>query len=193
MPESTKLIVIFIASLLLAYTSSYAQEGLPNKIRGYSLHRSDISVVLLTHGELRPAENRGVLVTIDKPTFSGIGLTGATISVTGSVEAFDQDGDIDFVMFRDFTVNGVPVQIAEYTDKLRLRKGQPFRISRPVMIKANPLALARALASNGARSGDKWRVSGTALIFGRFKKFGFSFKRVIPVKVSVMIADPFQD
>ena len=42
-------------------------------------------------------------------------------------------------------------------------------------------------------SKGQWRVKGTAMVFGKFRKFGFSFKRVVPVKVDFYIPNPIRD
>jgi hypothetical protein len=35
-------------------------------------------------------------------------------------------------------------------------------------------------------------VTGTAFVFGKFKKFGFTFKRVVPVKIDLKFKNPLR-
>lgn len=37
---------------------------------------------------------------------------------------------------------------------------------------------------------DEWTVTGRVFVFGRFKKFGFDFKRVVPVEINLKIKNP---
>jgi hypothetical protein len=43
-------------------------------------------------------------------------------------------------------------------------------------------------------SGSKkeWIVTGRVFVFGKFRKLGFSFKRVVPVEVKLMINNPLR-
>jgi hypothetical protein len=37
-----------------------------------------------------------------------------------------------------------------------------------------------------------WPVTGRVYVFGRFKKFLFSFKRVVPVELSLTLPNPLK-
>jgi hypothetical protein len=39
---------------------------------------------------------------------------------------------------------------------------------------------------------DELQVTGTVFVFGKFKKMGFEFKRVIPVKIDLKIKNPLR-
>ena len=38
----------------------------------------------------------------------------------------------------------------------------------------------------------KWSVTGTVFVFGKFKKYGINFKRVVPIKIDLTIANPLK-
>ncbi len=42
-------------------------------------------------------------------------------------------------------------------------------------------------------SKSDWNVTGRVFVFGKFKKFGFTFKRVIPVDVRLTIKNPLAE
>ena len=52
--------------------------------------------------------------------------------------------------------------------------------------------MARAARRELIESKKEWQVTGTVFIFGKFKKFGFGFKRVVPVKINLKIDNPLK-
>jgi hypothetical protein len=42
-------------------------------------------------------------------------------------------------------------------------------------------------------SKDVWPVTGRVYVFGRFKKFLFSFKRVVPVELNLSLPNPMRN
>ena len=41
-----------------------------------------------------------------------------------------------------------------------------------------------------AETKKEWTITGRVFVFGKFKKLGFSFKRVIPVDINLTIKNP---
>jgi hypothetical protein len=41
-------------------------------------------------------------------------------------------------------------------------------------------------------SKEEWSVTGRVFVFGKFKKFGFNFKRVVPVEINIKIKNPLR-
>lgn len=161
----------------LLVEAAYAQPW-PATIRGYKVYdaklnlASDASVRLV---DLRIAE---------------AGFSGMTVDVDAEILSRKQGGKIDFVTFRDFKINGIPVEIEEYTHPFALKKGEPFLLPRSARIHVKtarvPFASIRSLRED-SRGLD---VTGTLFVFGKFKKFGFTFKRVVPVRVDMKMANP---
>jgi hypothetical protein len=180
--------VIFPALLVAVWASQIAvSQDLPGKIRGYRVHQTKVDVALLGPNDQASQLSPHILITIEKPKISKIGINGVRLAVSGQIESFRHEGQIEMVMFRDFTVNGVAVHIDDYLHGFRLRKSVPFRPSHPFFVNAGIFSLARAV---GRDSEENWVIRGTALVFGKFKRVGFSFKRVIPVKIDSTIRNP---
>src|SRR5262245_10928855 len=95
--------------LFLAFLSTAAQE-LPGKIRGYKVHRAEISL----HDSPELSNNGKSPVSrfrLGEPKLVDVSLTGITIEVTIEPAQVDAAGTIDFLTFKDFRVNGIPVDI----------------------------------------------------------------------------------
>lgn len=170
-----------------------ASQDLPGKIRGYSLYRTDIQTIVRMAGDPVPDSKHDLLITIDRPEISGMGLSGARFAVTGEIISTKHEGSIDLVMFRDFTVNGVPVTVEEHSQKFKLTRKHVTRLAKPVIVRAGPQSIARIASQQLRKADDRWRIEGTVLVFGKFRRFGFGFKRVIPIRVTAVIADPLLD
>jgi len=52
--------------------------------------------------------------------------------------------------------------------------------------------LPRAAYSEIVEHKSELSVTGTAFVFGKFKKMGFSFKRVVPIKIDIKVKNPLR-
>ena len=93
-------------------------------------------------------------------------------------------------MFRNFKVNGLDVEIEDYTNSFELSKSQPLALPKPVKIFLGSGQALKGALGELRDSKEEWTVTGTVFVFGRFKKWGFSVKRVVPVEVDVKIKNP---
>lgn len=184
-----KAVIVIAGVLVLAFVHGCLAQDLPSKIRGYKVHTTDISV---RHSDDKmPANgNREAVVAIGVPDVADYGLKGITLSVTGEIASMDQSGRIDFITFHDFKVNGIKVEIEEYHHAFTFKKGEPTRLPKPVRVFVGTLNLARAALNELLDRKKKWTVTGNVLAFGKYKKFGMHFKRVIPVRVDLAIPNP---
>ncbi len=180
-------VAFFILAVLCA--ASAAQE-LPNKIRGYKVHRTDLSVA----NDEASAEKRDASVYLEfgDPEFSDLGLDGVTFLVPGSLTAEGKSGKIEFLTFRDFTVNGLPVEIREYRDSFDFHNGEMVSLPKPLEITVSIPSAIRGAADEIDGGSPEWEVKGRIFVFGRFKKYGFSFKRVVPVDVAFRVPNPLK-
>jgi hypothetical protein len=182
---STTAISVF---LLLALTGAIAAQGLPKKIRGYKVHNAKIDV---ESGAAKPLPiGSDGAVSVGSPTLVDIGLSGVSLDVGGSFMAIGQSGTIDFLTFSDLSVNGIAVEADEYRNSFGFVKNEVTKLPSPIRIKIGTLNLARAAYREYVSSTDNWKVTGTVFAFGRFRKFGMSFKRVVPIKISLLIPNP---
>ena len=174
---------------MLALASfSYAQE-LPSSIRGYKVHR--VKVHVRSGGEQKGGEKEAT-VKIGQPRIIDIGLEGLTLEATAEISGLDQDGQVDSLTFNDVIVNGIPLRIEDYEQPFKLKKAVPVLLPVPVRGTVSSLNVAKAAYKEATASRDIWQVSGTVLVFGRFRKMGITFKRVIPVPIDLTIPNPLK-
>lgn len=163
---------------LIFVSSHAAQDSLPDEIRGYKVHRLK--------------ESPDVDVRFGEPKLIKVTPLGATFEVTAEMTIFDQKGKIDFLAFRDFRVNNLKVEIEEYTEFFEIEKNKTVRLKRPLRIFVNTSQSLKGGLTEVFRSQPEWRVTGKVFVFGKFKKLGFKFKRVVPVDVNLKIDNPIQ-
>ncbi len=94
--------------------------------------------------------------------------------------------------FRDFKVNGLDVEIEEYTNSFEFKKNQAIALPKPVKIFLGARQALKGALKEMRDSKEEWTVTGTVFVFGRFKKWGFSAKRVVPVEVNVKVKNPLK-
>lgn len=180
-----------ILMLLLAF-ANHAQD-LPDKIRGYKVYKAKIQVtasVDSTNSVTANTANGDAVVRIGTLRVIDVGLTGVTFEATADLGVIPQSGRIDFLDFHDFRVNGIAVEIDEYTNSFDVKKGVAIKLPKPVRGFVSSLNIAKAAYNELVESKPTWHVTGTAFVFGKFKKFGFKFKRVVPVKIELTVKNP---
>jgi hypothetical protein len=118
---------------------------------------------------------------------------GITMEVPVTVAAVKQGGRVDFLTFEDMVVNGTPVTIEDYMLPFDLPNKRAVLLPAPVRVFISaPRALLGALGEwNDSK--QEWPVTGRVYVFGRFKKFLFSFKRVVPVELSATLPNPLKN
>lgn len=173
--------------ILLVFSSSANGQNLPDKIRGYKVHK--IKLAFNNQDQTTPKET-DVLVKLGQPKISANGPLSMAIDVAAEFTAMRQSGKIDFVTFRDFRVNGIAVDVEEYTFGFTFKNNVRVSLSKPVRATIGVAGLAKAAYSELIESKKEWAVTGTVFVFGRFNKLGFRFKRVVPVKIDIKIKNP---
>jgi len=180
----------FVSIILLVFAPSIIKtQDLPAKIRGYRIHKANISV--LTVNEPSLAKNAPeARVTIGDPSVSDISLTGLTLEVPAEIIASGQSGKVDFLTFQNFRVNGLTVEVEEYTESFEFKKEQLVELPAPAKIYLRADRLLRGALKEMTESKDEWTITGRIFVFGKFRKMGMSFKRVVPVDISIKIKNP---
>ncbi len=183
--------LFLLSTISLFFTSPVYSQELPDKIRGYKVYKTEISV---TNESIENSETSdfGVKVDFEEPELAGVSLLGLTLELESIVTVFGQSGTIDFISFKDFKVNGINVGIEEYRTSFDFKKGEPVKLEKPVEIFINTRQTLRGAVKEYKDSKDEWLITGRVFVFGRFKKFGFKFKRVIPVDVNLTIKNPLK-
>lgn len=183
--------LLLLCTIFLFSVSPADSQELPDKIRGYKVYKTEISV---TNESIENKEKKdfGVEIDFEEPELSNVSLLGITLSLKSHVTVFGQSGTVDFISFKDFQVNDINVEIEEYKTSFEFKKGETVQLEKPVEIFINTKQTLRGAVKEYTDSKDEWLITGRVFVFGRFKKFGFNFKRVIPVDVSLTIKNPLK-
>lgn len=178
------------AFLVFALASLAPAQKLPDKIRGYKVENVALKVSHTIPDGSKFPDDFDLFIQLAKPKISMRGLLAASINVGADVVSTKQSGEIDFVSFHDVRVNGIAMEIDEYWVPMVFKKGVRSSLPKPVTAKLNYVGAAKGAFKELTDSRDQWRVTGTAFVFGKFKKFGFSLKRVVPIKIDMMVKNP---
>lgn len=179
---------MLLLSIGLLSLTSFAQH-LPDKIRGYKVHNQQITTGTAAED---PESEAAVAITFGRPELSEVDIDGFGFSVYGTIEVSGQSGKVDFLTFRDFRVNGLPVEIREYKKSFRFKNGKAVELEEPVEIFVGLPSAIRGAAKEMKGGAEDWEVTGTVFVFGRFNKWIFSFKRVVPVYVRFRVPNPLK-
>ena len=204
-------LVIIIPGSSRAQTRTY-----PKEIRGYKVERTVVEVKKpetqsgnsgaakaptgngtgsdgQTVRESSSESDVDALIKLGKPELERVTPLGITFKVPIVVSPVKQSGHVDFLVFEDMVVNGTSVDIDEYHHTFDLPNKQALTLGDPVHIYIYlPNALLAALGDWNA-SKETWPVTGRVYVFGKYKKFGFSFKRVVPVELNLSMRNPLKE
>ena len=192
-----KLLNLVVLSVILFFTiSAFAQE-LPKEIRGYKVYKAKISVKNQAEksGDSKSdkKDQTEAYVKVSAPELADLSLTGITLELTAEIEASEQSGKVDFLTFRDFRVNNLAVEVEEYKESFEFKKNQKIALPKPIKIFVGTTQTLRGALAEFKKSEAQWTVTGTIFVFGRFKKAGFNFKRVVPVEINLKIENPLRE
>ena len=177
---------VFVACFFLL-SSSLAAQDLPDKIRGYKVHQpKSITVNRRTPGEIQKAKP----LSLKGVKLISITLSGVAFETVIDIEPLPHDGKIDFLTFHDFRVNDVLVEIEEYATPFIVRKNEPIVLPKPATVFLATPRIMQVAWKEMRDSQPEWIVTGRVFVFGRFKKYGMTFKRVVPVDISFRIKNP---
>lgn len=182
---------LFCSFLIFLLTLSAFSQELPDKIRGYKVHKDKISIQDEPDSS-RKNKDLYVEVDLDNPELTDITALGLKLELGGEITVFGQSGTVDFISFKDFQVNGIKVEVEEYKETFEFKKNNPFKLEKPIEMFINTAQTLRSAWKEIKDSKKEWLVTGNIFVFGRFKKLGFSFKRVVPVEVKIKIPNPLK-
>ncbi|HEX3100968.1 MAG TPA: hypothetical protein VHQ01_04210 [Pyrinomonadaceae bacterium] len=183
----TAAITLSLLVLMLAHFAS--GQSLPSKIRGYKVYDAKVAVTNAT-GNLVEKDRSDATVRILDPAITGVSLSGAVFEIGAEITAVNQSGKVDFMTCRDLRVNGVPIEIEEYAHPFAFKEGEKITLPQPATISVKTANIAKAAYKELVDPKKDWSVTGTVFVFGKFRRFGFSFKRVVPVKIDLTIRNP---
>ncbi len=174
----------------LFFLAAQAQD-LPDEIRGYKVHNAKITVTNKT-GKQPEKDKSEAYVRLTEPELTDTSLTGLTFEISAEIDPLDYKGKVDFLTFRSFKVNGLDVEVREYTNSFEFKKNQAITLPVPVKILLGTGQALKGALGELRDSKAEWTVTGTVFVFGKFKKWGFNVKRVVPVEVNVKIKNPLK-
>lgn len=185
--------ILCAAFLLVFFVSSSAEaQDYPKEIRGYKVEKAKIKVKN-DNGNNESKDDKDdseAFVTLGDPTLANLGLTGITFDITARLSPLEQKGKVDFLSFKDFKVNGTAVTIEDYTESFSFEKNKPIELPAPIKVFVGMGQTLLGGIGEARDSKEEWEVTGTVFVFGKFKKFGFNFKRVVPIPVNIKIKNP---
>jgi len=178
-----------LSLLLIAVLASLSHaQTFPSEIRGYKVHR--LNVYLRTGDPEK--DQSGPALTIGSPDVVSFALTGITIEAAAEIAGLDQEGEVDFLTFKDIVANGIPLDVEEYQHPFKLKKHGKVVLPVPVRGTVSAANMAKAAYQESTAPKDDWQVTGTVFVFGHFKTMGITFKRVIPVPVTLTVPNPIK-
>ena len=178
------------AILLLCLLVPVAAQKLPGSLRGYPVHQERVRVVTGSVRDASVAEKADVVIDLGEPQLVSAGLFGVTIEIAADVLPTGYSGHVDFLTFKDLRINGVAADADEYPHSFDFTRGKSLSLPSPLRISVGGPGLAKAAYAEIFASRSEWPVTGTVFVYGRFKKLGFSFKRVVPLKIDLRIKNP---
>lgn len=201
--KTMRLLAVTLGLVLLAVVGLAQSGGVspserddPDEIRGYKVQHAQVSVKRESDNSSDPNapadDDSDAMVQVGQPRLVSVRPFGITFEVPITVAALDKGGEVDFLVFEDVKVNGSSVTIDEFQQKFKIPNKKPADLPAPILVYiSTPTALIGAL-SEWRNSKETWPVSGRVYVFGRFKKFIFKFKRVVPIDFDLSIANPLR-
>jgi hypothetical protein len=160
-------------------------QPLPDKIRGYKVHRDKISVNTTL-------SDAGAAVRVGDPELADVSLTGITLELPAEFTAKYQSGKVEMITFQDLRVNGIKVEAEDYNYKFEFEKGKKVLVPKPVRVFIPASGVVKAAWQEMTESKSEWSVSGRVFVFGRFRRYSFYHKRVVPIDVVLTIKNPLK-
>lgn len=167
----------------------------PKEIRGYKVELADVELKQKSGKagtDSSDVTKSDALIKLGEPRVVGLTPFGITLEVPVTVSAVKQGGRVDFLTFEDMTVNGNSVTVDEYRHSFDLPNDGPKTLSEPISIYVSTPQVVLGVFGEWTQSKEVWPITGRAYVFGRFKKFLFKFKRVVPVELNLTFRNPLK-
>jgi len=170
----------------------------PKEIRGYKVERAKVEIRKQKENQSQtPAAGGAVeadaLIQFGEPRIARMTPLGITMEVPVTVAAVKQGGHVDFLSFEDMVVNGTSVTIEDYMRPFDLPNKSPVLLPEPVRVFISTQSALLGALGEWNSTKESWPVTGRVYVFGRFKKFLFSFKRVVPIELSLTLPNPLKN
>ncbi len=190
-------IVAILALMLFVTTGVRSQQTYPNEVRGYKVERAAVQLKKNSSSKTQPTSqthgsNPDDLIRFGQPKVVKVTPFGVKLEIPVVVSPVTQKGKVDFLLFDNVVVNGTPVEIEEYNHSFSLPNKKDLVLDHPLKFTVNVSNAVWAAIGEWANSRERWLVTGRVYVFGRYKKFLFTFKRTIPVELNLTIRNPLK-
>lgn len=179
------------------YPATPASRTYPKEIRGYKVERAKVDIRKSSESN-KDEEEGGVapdadaLIRFGEPRVVRTTPLGITLEVPVTIAAVKQGGRVDFMAFEDMMVNDMPVTIEDYIHPFDLPNKEPQKLPRPVRLFISSARALTGALGEWTNPKETWPVTGRVYVFGHFKKFFMSFKRVIPIELTLSLPNPLR-
>ena len=183
--------------LLSCHLSAVSQQPThPKELRGYRVERTAVEMKWEKKGKKDNGQtsdpNPNTLIRFGEVRLARVTPLGISLEIPIVVAPVTQKGHVDFLVFEEMVVNGTPVQIDEYHRGFDLPNKRDLVLGEPLSFYVYlPNAMLAALGE-WTDSKETWRITGRVYVFGKYKKFLFTFKRAIPVELDLTVRNPLR-
>ncbi len=173
-----------------------AARTFPKEIRGYKVERAKVEIKKQKDAKGKPeasdtaSSDADALIQFGEPSIARMTPLGITLEVPVTIAAVKQKGHVDFLTFEDMIVNGIAVTVEEYNHPFDLPTNKPTTLPKPVRLFISLSSAVMGALGEWNDQQQTWPVTGRVYVFGRFKKFLFNFKRVVPVELELSLPNP---
>lgn len=180
--------------------SSMAGDGnreYPKEIRGYKLARAKVEIKRSSTdkreaGDDQPASDTDALIQFGEPRVVKTTPLGITLELPVTVAAVKQGGRVDFLTFEEMLVNNMPVTVEDYMHSFDLPNKSAVALPEPIRIFISTPRAVEGAINELSNPQETWPVTGRVYVFGHYKKFIFTAKRVVPVELNLTLPNPLR-
>ena len=189
----TNIPAIFATLILGSQLLAGQQPNYPKELRGYKVERAAVEMKKQQEDNSQPfASNPDTLIRFGEVSLASVTPFGVNLEIPIIVAPVKQKGHVDFLVFEDMIVNEIPVKIDEYHRGFDLPNKHDLVLREPLRFTVNlPNAMLAALGE-WIDSRETWHITGRVYVFGKYKKFLFTFKRTIPVELNLNMRNPLR-
>lgn len=179
---------LFVFPFVLFTAGDLFGQELPNKIRGYRVYKEAIVLSAVNTDQ----ERKTPIVSAGEPEVKEIEISGISFEIPLELTAPEQSGKVEFITVHDLRVNDIPVDVEEYRSPFTFKKNETVVLPAPLNVFVPTPRVFQAAWSELRSSKTEWKVTGRVFVFGKFRRFGFYHKRVVPVDLAVLIPNPLR-
>ena len=134
-----------------------------------------------------PPEKQALLDTITARLSAVPGVIAVVLGGSYARGTARPESDLDVAMYY---AEQRPFEIDDIATPFKFKKNKTASMPGPARVTVSLTSIPRAIYKQISADPADINVTGRAFVFGRFKRFGMTFKRVIPINVDIKIKNP---